>query len=46
MLLGYNSIDRSYDYIHSQYGWIGVMFALLLIAFGVMATYTFFDRRK
>ncbi len=45
MLFGMNSIDRAYYYVYGNYGWLGVLFALLGLAVGVMMTYTIWDRR-
>ncbi|QVL29856.1 hypothetical protein KIH39_13345 [Telmatocola sphagniphila] len=41
-----NVINKSYEYVYSQYGWFGVMFALMGLAFGIMASYTIWDRRR
>ena len=46
MLLGLGVIDRSYNYVYGSYGWVGVMFVLLVIAFGIMASYTYWDRSR
>ena len=45
MLYG-NLITKSYDYVYSGYGWFGVMFALMGLAFSIMMGYTVIDRRK
>lgn len=37
---------QAYDWVYGNYGFIGVMVALLLVVLTIFGTFVWFDRRK
>ena len=38
--------SRTYDYVHSSYGWFGVAFSGVGIVLAIVGVMIWFDRRK